>query len=62
MTVLRDVTLDAYDHQSYTYGTLIQNLELPRDTSRLPLLSVMFNIDRAGMDGLGFSGLDAQRR
>jgi amino acid adenylation domain-containing protein len=56
--VKKDV-LDAYDHQNYTYGTLIQKLKLPRDASRLPLLSVMFNIDKRGFDKLGFTGLKA---
>ena len=56
--IKKDV-LDAYDHQNYTYGTLIQKLKLPRDASRLPLLSVMFNIDKRGMDKLNFAGLKA---
>jgi amino acid adenylation domain-containing protein len=51
--------LDAYEHQNYTYGTLIQKLKLPRDASRLPLLSVMFNIDKRGMDQLKFADLKA---
>ena len=51
--------LDAYDHQNYTYGTLIQKLKLPRDASRLPLLSVMFNIDKRAMDKLAFTNLTA---
>jgi amino acid adenylation domain-containing protein len=54
---VRREVLDSYDHQNYTYGTLIQKLELPRDASRLPLLSVMFNIDKRGFDKLNFSGL-----
>jgi amino acid adenylation domain-containing protein len=49
--------LDAYEHQDLTYGTLIQKLKLPRDTSRLPLVSVMFNIDKTGLDLLTFEGL-----
>ncbi len=39
--------LDAFDHQTLTYGTLLQKLPVPRDPSRLPLVSVMFNVDRA---------------
>lgn len=41
------VVLDAYDHQRYTFGTLLQKLTLPRDPGRLPLVSVMFNVDQA---------------
>jgi amino acid adenylation domain-containing protein len=50
--------LDAYEHQDFTYGTLVKKLKLPRDTSRLPLVSVMFNIDKKGFDLLRFDGLE----
>ena len=56
--IKRDV-FDVYDQQDYTYGTLISKLKLPRDASRLPLVSVMFNIDKRGMDKLKFAGLKA---
>lgn len=49
--------VDAYEHQSYTFGSLVRALKLPRDTSRLPLVSVMFNIDNSGFDHLHFDGL-----
>ena len=39
--------LDAFDHQTLTYGSLLQKLPLRRDPSRLPLVSVMFNVDQA---------------
>ncbi len=55
----KKAVLDAYEHQNYTFGTLLQKLKLPRDTSRLPLVSVMFNIDKAGFDKLRFDGLKA---
>jgi len=54
----RQNVLDAYDHQNYTFGSLVHALKLPRDVSRLPLVSVMFNIDRSGFDHLRFEGLD----
>ncbi len=41
---LRGLLLDAYDHQNYTLGNLLQKLNLGRDTSR-PLVAVMFNLD-----------------
>jgi len=37
--------LDAFEHQSLTYGALLGQLSLQRDASRLPLVSVMFNVD-----------------
>lgn len=55
---VQQTLLDAYDHQQITYGTLVQKLKLPRDSSRLPLVSVMFNIDKSGLDLLAFTGLD----
>ncbi len=39
--------LDALEHQRYTFGTLLRRLHVGRDASRLPLVSVMFNIDQA---------------
>lgn len=41
--------LDAYDHQQYTFGSLLKKLSISRDPSRLPLVPVMFNIDM-GLD------------
>ena len=48
--------LDAYEHQSYTYGTLIRNLQLRRDPSRLPLIEVQFNLEKVGAN-LNFADL-----
>ena len=41
--------LNAFDHQQYTYGSLLQKLNIPRDAGRAPLVPVLFNIDQ----GLG---------
>lgn len=49
--------IEAYEHQNYTFGSLVRELRLPRDASRLPLVSVMFNIDKSGFDHLKFDGL-----
>jgi len=49
--------LDAYDHQDYTYGTLLHKLKVPRDPSRLQLVEVQFNVEQVGA-GLKFHGLD----
>ena len=42
--------LDAYEHQNYTYGTLVRKLKLRRDPSRLPLVEVQFNLEKVGTD------------
>lgn len=54
--------LDAYEHQNETFGSLLRAIKVPRDPSRLPLVSVMFNIDRSGFDRLAFDGLDFRVR
>ncbi|MFT3954883.1 MAG: amino acid adenylation domain-containing protein [Piscinibacter sp.] len=47
LAAARSAVLDAYEHQQCTLGSLLQKLQLPRDPSRLPLVSVMFNLDSA---------------
>ncbi|SFL00136.1 amino acid adenylation domain-containing protein [Lysobacter sp. cf310] len=39
--------LDALEHQRYTFGTLLRKLRLRRDPARIPLVSVLFNLDQA---------------
>ena len=52
--------LDAFDHQNLTYGTLLRKLPVARDPSRLPLVSVMFNVDRDAAPNQGsFPDIDA---
>ena len=43
----RSTMLDAYDHQEVTLGRVLQVLPIARDPGRLPLISVIFNIDQA---------------
>ena len=38
--------LDAYEHQNYTFGTLVRRLNLPREPGRLPLAEIQFNLER----------------
>ena len=49
--------LDDYDHEKYTFGNLIKKLNIKRDTSRIPLVPVVFNIDMGMDDLVNFSGL-----
>jgi amino acid adenylation domain-containing protein len=53
--------LDAYDRQPFTFGSLLSKLTLPRDSSRIPLVTVIFNIDR-GLEGdaLAYQGLEVE--
>ncbi|MEH2407392.1 non-ribosomal peptide synthetase [Nostoc sp.] len=43
----RSAVLDAYDHQQFTFGSLVKKLVLPRDSSRIPLVPIIFNVDQA---------------
>jgi len=58
---VRTLLLDAQEHQDFTLGTLLTKLPILRDPSRLPLISVIFNVDR-GMtsDAIGFEGLNVE--
>ncbi|MGQ4584033.1 amino acid adenylation domain-containing protein [Lysobacter sp. F60174L2] len=59
----QDTLLDAIEHQRYTFGTLLQKVKLERDPARLPLVSVMFNIDQAlERETTGFPGLSMDFR
>ncbi len=59
----RKAVLDAYDHQRFTLGDVLGRLPVARDPSRLPLVSLLFNLD-TGMEGAGlsFEGLDVSFR
>lgn len=37
--------MDAFDHQDYTFGTLVQDLKLARSLNRLPLTEIQFNLE-----------------
>ncbi|PZV11855.1 MAG: non-ribosomal peptide synthetase [Leptolyngbya sp.] len=53
--------LDAYDHQQMTFGSLVKKLAIPRDASRIPLVSAVFNYDRAlSVNDLQFAGLEIE--
>jgi amino acid adenylation domain-containing protein len=58
----RSSILDAYEHQQFTFGSLlaklVANRTLPRDPGRIPLVSVLFNLDQGlESDRLPFAGL-----
>ncbi len=53
--------LDSLEHQRYTFGSLVRDLNPPRDPARPPVFSAMINIDPE-LDGkqLGFAGLEVK--
>ncbi|MEM7331798.1 MAG: amino acid adenylation domain-containing protein [Chloroflexota bacterium] len=54
---IRTTVLDAYEHQAYTFGSLLKQLPIQRDKSRIPLVPVIFNIDQES-HGLKFGSMD----
>jgi amino acid adenylation domain-containing protein len=61
LQVRRSQVLDAYDHQQFTFGHLVQKLALTRDPSRIPLVPIVFNIDQGlDTDKLPFTGLTVE--
>jgi amino acid adenylation domain-containing protein len=49
--------LDDYDRQDFTFGSLLKKLAIPRDASRIPLISAAFNMDVNSGDESRFDGL-----
>jgi amino acid adenylation domain-containing protein len=60
LKIRRSTILDAYEHQQFTFGSLMSKLSLPRDPSRIPLVPILFNLDRGVGDSLSFIGLEVE--
>jgi surfactin family lipopeptide synthetase A len=59
---VKEVTLNAYDHQSYPFDQLVDDLQLSRDTSRNPLFDVMVTFQSSEIiDSLDFKGVTVQK-
>lgn len=54
----RSNLLDVFENQRYTFGTLVRKVNPPREPGRLPLLSVVFNVDMNLDEGVAFEGLE----
>ncbi|AQG80773.1 non-ribosomal peptide synthetase [Spirosoma montaniterrae] len=52
--------LDALEHQRLTFGSLLKKMRVPRDTSRIPLVPVVFNVDMGLDNDVHFEGLTYQ--
>ncbi len=52
-----DELMDGVEHQALAYGELLAKLPIARDPSRLPLASVMFNVDQALPVATRFAGV-----
>ena len=61
LKTVRKQVLDAFDHQQYTFGSLVKKLKITRSSDRNTLVSVAFNLD-SPLDDLQFGGLAASTR
>ncbi len=48
---------DHFEHNKFTFGSLVEQLKIPRDASRNPIVSVLFNLDTEDSPPV-FSNLD----
>jgi amino acid adenylation domain-containing protein len=53
--------LEAYEHQNYTFGTLVRKLAMAREINRLPLTEVQFNLERLS-ERMDLPGLSVEIR
>jgi amino acid adenylation domain-containing protein len=60
LVAARGTVLAAMEHQHCTFGTVLSRLKLPRDPARVPLVNVMFNLDRAIDAQVQFPGLEVE--
>ncbi len=51
---MRSKLFDTFDYQNYTFGSLVKQLKLPRDSSRIPLISTTITLETAS-EGLQFT-------
>jgi len=53
----KSIFLDAYEHQLFSFGQLLKNLNFKRDSSRIPLVPIVFNIDMGMSSAVEFDNL-----
>ena len=54
---VKQVALDAYDHQDLPFEKLVEDLNLERDLSHTPLFQVLFVLQNAPMEEIELSGI-----
>ncbi|MDF1856194.1 non-ribosomal peptide synthetase/type I polyketide synthase [Pseudooceanicola sp.] len=57
----RDGLRAAFEHSATTLGSILRELEVPRQLDRLPLTEIEFNLEKQG-DAAGMTGLETQFR
>ncbi|MDN3492157.1 non-ribosomal peptide synthetase [Winogradskyella bathintestinalis] len=51
---------EAYNHQEFSFGQLLQKFSIARDPSRVPLIPIVFNNNMGIMEAVYFSGLNCE--
>ncbi|MGE1211867.1 non-ribosomal peptide synthetase [Bacillus pumilus] len=59
---MKDRSLSAYEHQEFPFEELVAQLDLPKDTSRNPLFSVMLTTDDRDMTLPNLNGLKLSQK
>ncbi len=59
---MKDQSLSAYEHQDFPFEELVAQLDLPKDTSRNPLFSVMLTTDDRDMTLPNLNGLKLSQK
>ncbi|PNG25931.1 non-ribosomal peptide synthetase, partial [Methylocella silvestris] len=59
LAATRQGVLAAYEHQSFTLGTLVRKMDRPREAGRRPLVEVQFNLEKLG-DKIHLKGLEVE--
>ncbi len=54
---IKDITLEAYSNQDIPFEHIVEELRPERDTSRNPLVQVMFALQNAPMESISLEGL-----
>ncbi|MBT2230238.1 non-ribosomal peptide synthetase/MFS transporter [Nonomuraea sp. NEAU-A123] len=57
---VRDLAMDAYEHQELPFERLVSELNVPREVSRSPLFQVLFAMQNYGGDGEASGGLTVE--
>ena len=58
---VRATALEAFEHQDTPFEAIVKELQIPRDASRSPLFSVLFNMLNTPLGSVRFEGLEWSR-